>query len=504
MNTGKIVLKGTEATEGVLAGAKFLGECVSPTLGPFGSNGLVEKGLRITNDGVSIAREIQLDDEVQDLGLRKLREAASKTNDQVGDGTTTAITLAYEILNEVSPKLASETTVGAKSTAALIRQLHEEKDEVIAKLTDMATPIESEEALIHSAVVSVEDEELGKMIGEAQWKLGKDGRILAEETAEVRTYIEPVLGIRVDNGLGMTQAMNNLEKQSLELTDVPVVLTTNSVHTLRPLVPLMNSLVERGIQNLVIVARAFSEQAIRDVIANAQKGFNIAPINAPYTDQREIMKDLQAVLGGTFLDSEDGPIDNYQFSDLSHAKTISAKRYDAIFAGEETEEARARVNRRVEELQQQLKGSVSDFEKKNLEARIAQLNGGFALAKVGSISETERKRVFDKVEDAVNAVRAAFQEGTVPGAGLAFKEIADTLPNTYLLKRPLESIYKQIAKNAPKDFKIEPWVRDPIKVLRIALEQAVSVAGDLATVTVAVSSRKPKYNAFVQQGEETN
>lgn len=491
---GKTVLTGVEARKESLKGVKFLSDCVTPTIGPFGTNGIMEKGLRITNDGISIAREVQLENEHQDMGLRKAREAAAKANDQAGDGSTTTITLIHAIADELDQKLGDGRTVGATTTAQLLKKLSQEKDEVIEKLQASATPVTTLEELIHSAVVSVEDEELGRMIGEAQWNLGPEGQILAEEVNERTVTIEPINGIRIDNGMGLTQAMNNFEKQSLELKDVPVILTTNTVTFDKwgDIKPIFDGLATQGVRNVVLVCRAISDDVIPVIQANAQQGFFISPINAPYVNQREVMKDLEAVLGGRFVDSEDGGLDTIQHSDLGHIKTLSARRYDAIFAGESTEESKARIEKRVETLKEVLKGNPSDFDRKNIEGRIAQLTNGFALAKVGAESESERKRIFDKVEDAVNATRAAFQEGTVKGAGLAFKEIADNMPADSLLKKPLGSIYKQVMKNAPADFKVEDWVRDPVKVLRIALEHATTAAGQLATVTTSVHTKRKK------------
>lgn len=486
------MLTGVEARKEVLKGAKFLGDCVTPTIGPFGTNGLMEKGLRITNDGISIAKEIQLDNEHQDMGLKKVRDAAAKANDQAGDGSTTTITLAVAVAEELDAKLGDGRTVGSTSTAQLLKKLSQEKDEVIEKLKAAATPITTEQELIYSATVSVEDEKLGRMIGEAQWKLGPEGQILAEEVNERTVTIEPINGIRIDNGLGLTQAMNNFEKQSLELKDVPVILTTNTVTAgnFDSLMPIFEGLSQQGRRNVVLVCRAISDDVIPLLQANAQQNFFISPINAPYVNQREVMKDLQAVLGGRFVDSEDGGLDTIMFSDLGSIKSLSAQRYTAIFAGETNEESRARIAKRVEELRDVLKGNPSDFDRKSIETRMAQLANGFMLAKVGAESETERKRIFDKVEDAVNAVRAAYQEGTVKGAGLAFKEIADEMPDDSLLKKPLGSIYKQVMKNAPADFVIEDWIRDPIKVLRIALEHATTIAGQLATITVSTHTKR--------------
>lgn len=484
----KVVVTGDEARKKVLAGVKFLSDAVSRTLGPYGENGLLEKGLRITNDGISVGRELQLEDEIEDLALRKAREAATKANDMAGDGSTTTMLLTYKILERVMKETGEGGFTKRRPTVEVIHQIEKEKLEVLSKL--IPTPITSLQEMIDSATVSVEDRHLGSLIGEAQWELGPQGFLLAEESNNPVTTIERVKGIRIDNGLGATQAINNQEKQSLEIEDTPIILTTNIVGTLDPLKHIGEALAKKGITRLGIIARGFSNEAIQQVMINAKNGFTIFPINAPYTDQREIMQDLQAILGGRYIDHEDGGLDSIQFSDLGHCRTISAKRYEAVFTGVDSPETTERVTKRVVELQEKYKGSPSDFEKKNLESRIAQLQNGFGLVKVGALSLTERKRVFDKVEDAVNATRAALQEGTVQGAGIAFKEVAESLPTTYLLKEPLMSVYEQIRANAPSDFIVEDWVRDPVKVLRIALEQACSVAGDLATVSIAVHTKR--------------
>lgn len=488
----KKVLVGAEAREAVLEGARFISEAVRSTLGPFGANGLIEKGVKITNDGVSIAKEIQLEDEAQDLALRKIREACTRTNDKAGDGTTTAMTLSYEILDAASRAIGTGGFVNKKSTAEVIRQIEREKTEVIEKLTESATPITSEEQLVKSAIVSVEDDFIGEIIGKAQWELGADGILLAEESNDLTTSVERVYGVKIDNGLGATQVINNQEKQSLDVSDCPVVLTSHTVESITPFQHIGKALGDQGVRNLVIIARAFSENAIRDCIANGQQGFNVYPVNAPYTDQREVMKDLEATLGGRYLDHEETRLKDIQLSDLGSLKSLSAKRYEAIITGQSTEEAKERVAKRVEDLEATLAGSPSDFEKKQLQSRIAQLTNGFAIVKVGAVSETERKRLYDKVEDAVHAVRAALQEGTVKGGGLAYKEIAENLPDSYILKRPLQVIHEQVIKNAPPDFIVEEWVRDPLKVLRVALEQACSVAGDLATTEIIVVNKREK------------
>lgn len=493
----KILITGKEARDKVITGANKLADTVGSTIGPFGTNVLLEKGLRITNDGIKIAQEITLDDEIEDLGARKLKEAAAKSNDQVGDGSTTIVVLAQAILKQTNSLLGKAGSIGSKmSTADFLRKLKAEYKEVIEKLAELSTPITTEEELIKSAIVSVEDEELGRIIGSAQWDLGVDGYLLAEEGAETNTTVEKIHGVRIDNGLGATQMFNNLEKQMLEVDEVPVILTDHTIQTIQQLSGILDSVLKtRKTRKIALIARGFTEEAIQDIGLNLKNGIEIYPINAPFTDSREVMKDLAAVLGAKFVDKDLYDLEDMQLSDVGFAAKIRARRFDAIITGNEP------VESRVEELKEALDGNLSDFEKKQLQTRIAQLENGFAIVKVGAESDTERKRLFDKVEDAVNAVRAALQEGTVPGAGVAFKTIAESLPEDYILKRPLQAIYEQIMANAPEDFVVEDWVRDPAKVLRIALEQAVSVAGDLATVHGVVATKKQKYNALVSKSE---
>lgn len=494
----KIFLSGTEAREALARGAEKLAGAVSSTIGPYGQNWFIEKGNKVSNDGVSIAREIFLKDEFENRGVVALREAAIKTNDEAGDGTSTATLLAWHIYKACSKFLAKVGVMAKKTPSELIRQIEDERAEVTAKLVSMATPIETKEQLINSATVSVEDAILGNLIGEAQWTLGKEGRLLAEETAEKTHSVERVNGVLIDNGFGTSGVMNNFEKQSLEVEDVAVVLTSYSIKDIndwQKVMALCETVVKTGQTKVVIIARAWTDETIRFCLANInnkQGGMKIYPLNAPYVDMTARMKDLESVLGARFIDSEVDSLDEMYISDVGFAKKITAQRFEAIITGITDDKSKKRIAKRVEELKAQLKGSVSDFEKKNLSARISQLENGFAKVKVGSDSEMERKRLFDKVEDAVNAVRAAYQEGTVPGAGLAFKQIAETLPDTYLLKQPLMELNRQIMSSAPADFVVEDWVRDPVKVLRIALEKACVAAAAFATAAGVVCEERPK------------
>lgn len=490
----RIIEVGHGARERLAEGAAKLADAVGRTLGPFGSNAFLDRKNTVTNDGVSVAREFQLEDEIQNRGVAAIREAALKTVDEVGDGTSTAIVLAYAIYDAASRFLGDATTRGKLTPSQVIRQIENERQEITEKLKTIATPIEDEKSLIASARVATEDDVLGEMIGMAQWKLGKDGYLLAEPTAERVSSVEYINGIRIDNGFGTSQVINNQEKQTLEITDTPVLLTSYSIKDIKDWQDIMRiceMVAKDGQTQITVVARAWTDETVRFCLENINKGnLKIYPISAPYVDMQERFKDLATILGGKFFDSENSRLKDVVLSDLGFATKIVARRYDAILAGKDDNWTKERIEQRVLEITDKENGSQSDFEKKTLQERKAQLQNGFAIVKVGSPSDMERQRLFDKCEDAVNAVRAAFQEGTVPGAGKVLYDIAQELPDTYILKYPLMEPYKRIMASAPEDFVIEDWVRDPVKVIRVALEKACAAASAFATAAIVITEKK--------------
>jgi len=492
----RIVISGVEARKKLTDGANKLADAVKSTFGVYGQTWYLDKRNSITNDGVSVAREIVLDDEVENRGAIALREAAIKTVDSVGDGTTTAIILAQAIYQTVSKYLSKEGVIGSKTPSEVIRQIEEERIMVTDKLEGMAEPITTEQGLIYSATVATGDKELGILIGKAQWKLGKDGYLLAEESADKFSSVEYVKGIRIDNGFGTSQLVNDQEKQMLVVEDTKVLLTSHTIrdiHDWQKIMKVCELIAKTGATKLVIIARAWTDDTIRFCLENINKGtLKIYPLNAPYTDMQERMHDLSSIIGGNFVDSENSTLDDVVMSDLGFAMKVVARRYDAVVTGGDSIESVARVSQRCYELEEQRRGSQSDFEKKAITERLAQLQDGFALIKVGSPSDLERKRLYDKCEDAVHAVRAAYREGTVKGAGLAFKEIADTLPDSAFLRRALYSLNEQIVSSAPKDFVIEDWVRDPVLVLKVALQNACTAAASFASAGGVITAENPK------------
>lgn len=490
----KVASIGFEGRDKLVRGANYIADAVKTTYGPGGQNFAIEKGNRITNDGITIARELlgTQEDEIEDRGARILVEAVTKANDEAGDGSTGATILTQAILKESLKYLpAKDRLVGKLTGAELIKKLEIEKLQVIDKLVSLATPVTTVEQLIEVAQVSVEDEELGKLIGTTQFELGPGGVILAEEVNDKECSVQRVQGIMLDNGFGTQMVINNPEKEALELKDVQVIYTNHTVTKLEPLVPVIQSLVQMGHRQIVIMARAFTNEAIQECMKQLDSGLGLYPLNAPYTDQAEIMADLEVVLGGRFVNAESTSLEDVLVSDVGFATHVLAKRMSTIFAGKSNDE---KIKNRVEVLQKKFDGSPSQFEKKALTQRMAQLQDGFAILKIGANSETERKYRKDKADDAVNAVKAAFQEGVVKGGGLAFYEIAQELPEDYILRNALMAPHLQLKHNAGVDFVVPGWVVDSVKINRVGLEKACSVAGVLATAAGAVTTKFKKDN----------
>lgn len=490
--------KPTEASDRILRGVNFLCDAVKQTLGPYGRNFLLQKGVKITNDGISIAKEIQLKDEIEDLALRIAREAAVKTNDEAGDGTTTALTLTQAVLEEAFRLLPGKKLVGKKSVIQVRKQIAEECKEVVAKLTASAKKVESREELIQIATVALQDKALAELIGGVQWDLGPEGTIIPEESNDTEDSVERIHGIRIDNGFGTSLMVNDQEKQRLVVENVRVLMTTYTIQSLSPMKKALDALIRQGFKEIVIVGRAFSEVAIQECMRNHEGGIKLYPINAPYINQVQIMKDLEAVLGGKYCNHEELDLEGMTIADAGFAQKVIGQRWNAIFTGKNDEQAETRVARRIEILEKELEGEKSKFAQKALQGRLAQLKNGFALVKITGLTDTDRKYKFDKAEDGVNAVKSAYQEGTVKGGGLALKEISEGMPDDAILKRPLLAPYQQIMANAGEDFAIEDWVRNSLKVERVALENACQIAADLATAGGAIATEKGKPK-FVQE-----
>lgn len=490
----RIIVSSTKAREKLAAGAEQLYQAMLSKIGPFGGNWYLDKKDAITNDGVTIAREFQLSDEIENRGVKAIREAANKTVDEAGDGTSTAIVLTYEIYKAAKKFLGKDGVAAKKRGSDIVGQIQYECAEVIEKLKSQSTQIESKEDLVKSGIVSTEDQELGRLIGEAQWDLGIDGVLIAEDSNDTKCSVERVSGIRLDNGFGTSGVVNDQEKWQMVVEDCAILLTTFSIKTVVDFKALLNAIdpaLKSGVRKIVVVARAWTDETINYCLQNIQAGAGIYPLNAPYYDMTEVMKDLAAVTGATFYDSESSDLSDVMQSGLGKAKKVIGRRMESIIEGIENDSTKLLVSNRVESIKKQRDGSESLFEKAALSKRLAQLENGFAIVKIGSPSDMEKRRLLDKADDAIHAVKAALQEGTIKGAGLAAYEVAKELPDDYILKRPLMAVYEQIMASAPEGFVVEEWVRDPLKVWRVALTHACSAAGAFATAEGVITDKFP-------------
>lgn len=514
----KILLLGANAHQKVLDGVNLLADAVKLTYGPYGRNfasGSRGGPIHISNDGVSLAKEIEGRDEFEDIGVRAGREAAVKTVELVGDGTTGAIILMQAILKAIG---FTAGMVGQRSPVEMVAKIKAETAEVVEKLIAMKEDVASREQLVEVVNVSVEDAALAELVGGTQWDVGPSGTVMVEEHNEYTDLVERINGVRIDNGLGTSNVINNHAKQTLELKDVHILVTDfvfNTSKMIASLVPAIDQVVASGAKCIVIMGRAFDNTAIGWCARNTLGpngdmvgGFPIFPINAPYTDMNEVMKDLAATVGGKYIQSAERNLESVQSSDFGFSPKLVAARFEGIITGRPTgEDARIDelVAKRVEEITEKLKGTITPFERRGLDTRLAQLTGGTAIIKVGAETEQERHYKKDKVDDAVGSARAAYRGGVVPGAGQALKAIADKLPDDYLLKKALRAPYEQIMTNAGRTFDIPEWVKDPLQVVQVALEKASSIARSLATTEVVVNweREKPMFVQPVAAAEDT-
>ncbi len=516
----------TDARDRMLRGVNTLANAVKVTLGPKGRNVVLDKSFgapRITKDGVTVAKEIELEDKFENMGAQMVKEVASRTNDEAGDGTTTATVLAQAIVRE-----------GTKSVAAgmnpmdLKRGIDLAVKKVVAELTSASRPVSDSAEVAQVGTISANGEEsIGSQIADAMQKVGNEGVITVEENKVLETETDVVEGMQFDRGYLSPYFVTNADKMTTELEDALILLHEKKLSSLQPMVPLLETVIQSG-KPLVIVAEDVEGEALATLVVNKLRGgLKIAAVKAPgFGDRRKAMlQDLAILTGGQVISEDLGmKLENVGMDMLGTAKKVSITKDETTIvdgAGEKAE-----IEARVAQIRGQIEETSSDYDREKLQERLAKLAGGVAVIRVGGNTEVEVKERKDRVDDALNATRAAVQEGVIVGGGVALVQAANSLDKLKgansdqeagitIVRRALEAPLRQIAENAGVDGAVvagkireskdkaygfnaqtEEYgdmfkfgVIDPTKVVRTALEDAASIAGLLITTEAMVADR---------------
>ncbi len=523
----KEVKFGRSAREKMLRGVDILADAVKVTLGPKGRNVVIDKSFgapRITKDGVSVAKEVELEDKFENMGAQMLREVASKTNDTAGDGTTTATVLGQAIVQE-----------GAKAVAAgmnpmdLKRGIDLAVSEVVANLLGKAKKINTSEEVAQVGTISANGEaEIGRMIAEAMQKVGNEGVITVEEAKTAETELEVVEGMQFDRGYLSPYFVTNPEKMVAELEDAYILLHEKKLSNLQALLPVLEAVVQTS-KPLVIIAEDVEGEALATLVVNKLRGgLKIAAVKAPgFGDRRKAMLEDIAILTGGQVISEDLGIklESVTLDMLGRAKKVAITKENTTVV--DGAGSKAEIEARVGQIKQQIEETSSDYDREKLQERLAKLAGGVAVIRVGGATEVEVKERKDRVDDALNATRAAVEEGIVPGGGTALLRAsanitakginADQDAGINIIRRAIQAPARQITTNAGEEASvivgkilenasetfgyntatneygdlIKAGVVDPVKVVRTALQNAASIAGLMIT-TEAMIAELPK------------
>lgn len=523
----KEVIYGEDVKKRLKKGVDTVANAVKVTLGPRGRNVIIDKGFggpTITNDGVSIAKEITLKDKFENMGAEIIKEVANKTNELAGDGTTTATILTQALLTEG----LKHTTMGVNAMAVR-HGMEKAADDVVKALHEMAKQISTTEEIKQVATISAESEEIGAKIAETIEKVGKDGVVTVEESQSFGIDTEFTEGMEFDRGYVSPYMITNTERMEAEYKNALVLITDKKISSAKDILPLLEQVAQTGRKELVIIADDVDGEALATFVVNKLRGgFSVLAVKAPgYGDRKkEMLQDIAIMTGGQVIAEEVGlTIEKADMSQLGKAdRVVATKDKTVIVGGQGTREA---IGARVDALRAQLANTDSKFDKEKLEERIAKLSGGVAVIKVGAATETEMKYLKLKIEDAVNATKAAIEEGIVPGGGTSLSRVAgivegrvdktlgrDELIGYRIVIKALEEPLKQLADNVGKDDgavivqkvkdaggnagydaakaemvddMIKAGIIDPVKVERAGVQHAVSAVAILLTSEVAVA-----------------
>ena len=522
----KQIKYGVEARKALEAGVNQLADTVRVTLGPKGRNVVLDKSFGaplITNDGVTIAKEIELQDPYENMGAQLIKEVASKTNDVAGDGTTTATVLAQAMVNEGMKNLAA----GA-NPIVLRKGMKKATDAAVEAIKKMSKPINGKEQIARVAAISASDDEVGTMVADAMEKVSKDGVITIEESKTMMTELDLVEGMQFDRGYLSAYMCTDMDKMEANLDDPYVLITDKKISNIQDLLPLLEQVVKMGAR-LLIIAEDVEGEALTTLIVNKLRGtFNVVAVKAPgYGDRRkEMLQDIAILTGGTVISEELGlDLKDATMEQLGRAKSVKVQKENTIIVdGMGDKDA---ISARVSQIRKQIEETTSDFDREKLQERLAKLAGGVAVIRVGAATETEMKEAKLRMEDALNATRAAVEEGIIAGGGSAYvhaagevKSVADGLEGdektgARIILKALEAPLYHIVANAGLEgsvivnkvkessvghgfdaYKeeyvdmIEAGILDPVKVTRSALQNATSVASTLLTTETVVANIK--------------
>jgi len=509
-------------------GANALADAVKVTLGPKGRNVVLDKKFgspTITNDGVTIAKEIELPNHFENMGAQLVKEVASKTNDVAGDGTTTATVLAQAIIREGLRNVAA-----GSNPLALKRGIETAVETVVAELKKMARKVETKDEIAQVATISAKDKTIGSIIADAMEKVTKDGVITVEESKTTKTELELKEGMQFDKGYISPYMVTDPERMEAVLTEPYILITERKVTAIADILPLLEKVVQVQ-KPLVIIAEDVEGEALATLVVNKLRGtFTCVAVKAPgFGDRRkEMLKDVAILTGGTVISDELGlKLDKVTLNELGKARTVKITKEETTIvdgAGKKEE-----IKGRIEQIKRQIDDTDSDFDREKLQERLAKLSGGVAVIQVGAATETELKEKKHRMEDAVSTARSAVEEGMLPGGGAAFihalKALATTKPSSTngvadeqvginIVKRALEEPIRQIADNAGYEGSVvvqkvktlsanegfdaidgdygdmyKKGIVDPLKVTRSALENAASIAALLLTTETLVSEK---------------
>ncbi|MFH1522670.1 MAG: chaperonin GroEL [Patescibacteria group bacterium] len=530
----KQIIYNERARTALKKGVDKLANAVRVTLGPKGRNVVLDKSYgapQITKDGVTVAKEIELEDKIENIGAEIVKEVASKTNDNAGDGTTTATILTQAMIGE-GLKLVSSGV----SPIAIRKSIEKKVCEVVAKLKEMSKPISTKEEIAQVASISANDKEIGGKIAEAMEKVGKDGVVTVEEGQSFGVEVEIVEGMQFDKGYISPYMITNSDSMKAEFEEPYILITDKKIASVQEILPLLEKMAQSGKKDLVVIADEIEGEALATFVVNKLRGtFNVLGVKAPgFGDRRkEMLEDIAILTGGRVISEEVGlKLENTEINDLGKARKVVSSKDDTVIV--EGKGKADNIKSRVEHIKREMEVSDSDFDKEKLQERLAKLVGGVAVIKVGAATETEMKEKKDRIEDALNATRAAQEEGIVPGGGLAlaqasqaFEELTDKKGDsigTQIVDSAILEPIKQIAANAGKDGSlilyniireskqgsknigynastdkfenlIEAGIVDPTKVVRSALENAASAAIMFLTIEVVIAEKPEEKNS---------